>query len=226
MQDLLRQIRNTADQVKQWCPPSKTCQSSPGEGPIIKFDLRQPLQCDLKPHLLSLGYSDGTSAKIVEAYIRRAQSLRNYVQGQAQISCRDVSQFLPQSSMPSDALLKFLAIQKITYERQLAKWRDLILVQAKDRVGGTTTKSLQGSTKKLNPSFNYVCSFQSQLLCLIHILVDQEYVPLLEKYFEHNAYPSATDRAVLARKSMMTDRQIEVWVRHLLIDLIHLLIPS
>ena len=40
----------------------------------------------------------------------------------------------------------------------------------------------------------------------------QEFVPFLGKYFEYNAYPSAADRALMARKSMMTTRQIEVWV--------------
>lgn len=44
----------------------------------------------------------------------------------------------------------------------------------------------------------------------------QEYTPLLEKYFEVNAYPSAADRQVLAQKTTMTSRQIEVWVGELL----------
>jgi hypothetical protein len=35
---------------------------------------------------------------------------------------------------------------------------------------------------------------------------------MLEQYFEHNAYPGLPDRLVLARKSKMTPRQIEVWV--------------
>ncbi|KAF8898998.1 hypothetical protein BD779DRAFT_1666745 [Infundibulicybe gibba] len=43
---------------------------------------------------------------------------------------------------------------------------------------------------------------------------NQEYRPLLEKYFESNPYPSALDRALLARKSMMTARQIEVWFQN------------
>lgn len=43
---------------------------------------------------------------------------------------------------------------------------------------------------------------------------NQEYTPLLEKYFEYNAYPSAPDRLLLARKSMMTPRQIEVWFQN------------
>nr|AAK17070.1 homeodomain type 2 mating protein a2-1 [Coprinopsis scobicola] len=41
-----------------------------------------------------------------------------------------------------------------------------------------------------------------------------EYTPLLEKYFEYNAYPSVRDRERLARKSMMTPRQIEVWFQN------------
>ncbi|KAG5725343.1 hypothetical protein E4T56_gene6766 [Termitomyces sp. T112] len=43
---------------------------------------------------------------------------------------------------------------------------------------------------------------------------NHEYTPFLEKYFEYNAYPSAPDRAVLAKKSMMTTRQIEVWFQN------------
>ncbi|KAG5734129.1 hypothetical protein E4T56_gene1382 [Termitomyces sp. T112] len=43
---------------------------------------------------------------------------------------------------------------------------------------------------------------------------NHEYTPFLDKYFEYNAYPSAPDRAALARKSMMTPRQIEVWFQN------------
>ncbi|KJA25889.1 hypothetical protein HYPSUDRAFT_388785 [Hypholoma sublateritium FD-334 SS-4] len=41
-----------------------------------------------------------------------------------------------------------------------------------------------------------------------------EFTPLLEKYFERNAYPSAPDRQVLAQKTTMTPRQIEVWFQN------------
>ncbi|EFI28677.1 homeodomain mating-type protein [Coprinopsis cinerea okayama7 len=43
---------------------------------------------------------------------------------------------------------------------------------------------------------------------------NSEYTPLLEKYFEYHAYPSARDREWLARKTMMTTRQIEVWFQN------------
>nr|AAZ14948.1 homeodomain mating-type protein [Coprinellus disseminatus] len=41
-----------------------------------------------------------------------------------------------------------------------------------------------------------------------------EYTPVLEQYFEYNAYPSVRDRELLARKSSMTPRQIEVWFQN------------
>jgi hypothetical protein len=37
-------------------------------------------------------------------------------------------------------------------------------------------------------------------------------VPLLERYFDYNAYPSTADRGILAEKTGLTHRQIEVWV--------------
>ncbi|TEB38898.1 homeodomain mating-type protein [Coprinellus micaceus] len=43
---------------------------------------------------------------------------------------------------------------------------------------------------------------------------NHECLPLLETYFEYNAYPSAQDRALLARKTMMCSRQIEVWFQN------------
>ena len=42
----------------------------------------------------------------------------------------------------------------------------------------------------------------------------QEYVPLFEKIFTLNAFPSQADKNLLARKSGMTYKQIDVWVRN------------
>nr|AOC97527.1 HD2 protein [Volvariella volvacea] len=43
---------------------------------------------------------------------------------------------------------------------------------------------------------------------------NQNSVPMLEKYFQQNAYPSAADRVALAKRSSMTPRQIEVWFQN------------
>ncbi|KAK0208798.1 hypothetical protein DFS33DRAFT_474630 [Desarmillaria ectypa] len=40
------------------------------------------------------------------------------------------------------------------------------------------------------------------------------YIPYLKAYFNYNAYPSPHDREVMAQKSMMTSRQIEVWFQN------------
>ncbi|KAF9567036.1 hypothetical protein CPC08DRAFT_814551 [Agrocybe pediades] len=43
---------------------------------------------------------------------------------------------------------------------------------------------------------------------------NHKYRPYLEKYFELNAYPSKAHRAILARRTQMTPRQIEVWFQN------------
>ena len=43
----------------------------------------------------------------------------------------------------------------------------------------------------------------------------QEYVPLLEHFFEENPFPTRADKLFLAKKSNMQYRQIHVWVRAL-----------
>ncbi|KAK0198891.1 hypothetical protein F5146DRAFT_1021373, partial [Armillaria mellea] len=40
------------------------------------------------------------------------------------------------------------------------------------------------------------------------------YIPFLKAYFDYNAYPSLHDREMIAKKSMMTSRQIEVWFQN------------
>ncbi|KAJ8702264.1 hypothetical protein PTI98_000999 [Pleurotus ostreatus] len=77
------------------------------------------------------------------------------------------------------------------YTQQLEALRVDLLDYAKSR-----QEKLQKLSRSKKPSFNH------------------DYVPVLEKYFEYNAYPSAADRALIARKSMMTERQIEVWFQN------------
>ncbi|KAK7058387.1 hypothetical protein VNI00_002021 [Paramarasmius palmivorus] len=43
---------------------------------------------------------------------------------------------------------------------------------------------------------------------------NKEYIPFLEKYFALDAYPSIRDQEVMAQKSGMTRRQIEVWFQN------------
>ncbi|KAM6498536.1 Homeobox domain containing protein [Amanita muscaria] len=43
---------------------------------------------------------------------------------------------------------------------------------------------------------------------------NHKYTPLLEQYFESNAYPSGSDKASLAKRTGMTQRQIDVWFQN------------
>jgi hypothetical protein len=90
-----------------------------------------------------------------------------------------------------------------SFERQLARIKESVL---------NVYENLQTtSSQSKKPIFNAVSHSPnaSPVAALNHT---QEYTPVLEQYFEYNAYPSARDRELLARKSSMTARQIEVWV--------------
>jgi len=57
--------------------------------------------------------------------------------------------------------------------------------------------------------YDFVATFGFASLTFL----SQEYSSVLERYFHFNAYPSSADRTALARKTQMSCRQIEVWVR-------------
>ncbi|KAG5353673.1 hypothetical protein C0989_003810 [Termitomyces sp. Mn162] len=91
------------------------------------------------------------------------------------------------------------------HAEQARKWAEDALSRVREVVSQRKSKITVKSVKTDRPAFNH--STFSDVL-------EQEYTPLLEKYFEYNAYPSAPDRVVLARKCMMTPRQIEVWFQN------------
>ncbi|KNZ76984.1 Mating-type protein A-alpha Y1 [Termitomyces sp. J132] len=82
------------------------------------------------------------------------------------------------------------------HEEQTRAWAEDALSRARAAVGLRTFVSDSQFDKAQRPVFNH------------------EYTPLLKKYFQYNAYPSAPDKAILARKCMMTPRQIEVWFQN------------
>nr|AAZ14946.1 homeodomain mating-type protein [Coprinellus disseminatus] len=95
----------------------------------------------------------------------------------------------PSSSLKHIALFEGLkASHERSFERQLHQIRE-----GTERVYAEISTRVAESKK---PAFN------------------SEYTPVLEQYFEYNAYPSARDRELLARKSSMSPRQIEVWFQN------------
>nr|AER51804.1 homeodomain 2 mating type protein [Pleurotus tuoliensis] len=95
-----------------------------------------------------------------------------------------------------------------SYTQKVNSLRLQLIRRAQLRCDVDTTKTAKASSSRPTKTvFNYTLAAYERLLC-------QDYVPVLEKYFEYNAYPSAADRALMARKSMMTERQIEVWFQN------------
>ncbi|KAG6899021.1 hypothetical protein C0993_001723 [Termitomyces sp. T159_Od127] len=80
------------------------------------------------------------------------------------------------------------------HERQAQAWAEDVLNRIHDAAMKCTLSPAKADKGK-KPKFKH------------------EYTVLLDKYFEFNAYPSAPDKMMLARKSGMTARQIEVWKR-------------
>jgi hypothetical protein len=46
----------------------------------------------------------------------------------------------------------------------------------------------------------------------------QDYTPVLEHFFQDNAYPSCSDKIMLAKKTGMEYRQIHIWVRQFFVS--------
>ncbi|KAG6848753.1 hypothetical protein H0H93_014387 [Arthromyces matolae] len=144
------------------------------------------------PQLEAIGLGPAAAHRISETYMKAARDLH--------AACEKSLRNAYQKALSSGqcGLRDFQAIYKSMsdgYARQTGVWASNTLAHAHDAIAKARSESdvLQPTKEKKRPVFNH------------------EYTPLLEKYFEYNAYPSAPDRAVLARKSMMTPRQIEVW---------------
>ncbi|KAG6895149.1 hypothetical protein C0992_002938 [Termitomyces sp. T32_za158] len=107
---------------------------------------------------------------------------------------------------------KLRAEWNVAHAEQFRLWAEHAVSRARDAAKKAKLSILSEKSKR--PTFNHVCVINLLDETVMLKTFPQEYTPLLDKYFEYNAYPSAPDRAVLARKSMMTLRQIEVWFQN------------
>ncbi|KAG5734130.1 hypothetical protein E4T56_gene1383 [Termitomyces sp. T112] len=102
------------------------------------------------------------------------------------------------------------ATGRVDYDRcdvLLTTWKSAYAVQAQTRTDSLVSACNIIIDSRLSISSQCIAKQKKSVF-------NHEYTPLLEKYFEFNAYPSAPDRAVLARKCMMSPRQIEVWFQN------------
>nr|AEX07900.1 HD2 homeodomain mating-type protein [Volvariella volvacea] len=87
---------------------------------------------------------------------------------------------------------------QVRYERQLEEFERICRTAAESYVATTTPASISSEKQERKERLPFKA----------------EFTPLLENYFAKNAYPSSADRTVLAKKSGMTQRQIEVWFQN------------
>nr|AIN76768.1 HD2 mating type protein [Volvariella volvacea] len=140
---------------------------------------------DISQRLYVGGISEPLATSLCQVFEAHASQLQQHLKK----SILQLSQQLPQSERRCHTLNEFVRVQTASFEEKLEKW----IVQIIDL----------GKKKMTNASANRR-----------QVLFNHDYVPMLEKYFEHNAYPSACDRLTLAKKSGMTPRQIEVWFQN------------
>jgi hypothetical protein len=173
-----------------------------------------PSLVDIQSYLQDLGVPSEIVKRSSEALLEMTRVLQhNY-----EATCHKLAAVhRPPELLSTSVLIQKLrsAFQNMFWQQQLPKVREQILA-ARMLSMQSGNAPCQLSKGRRHDPFNYVSNISIQHHHYQYAYDDhsiQEYIPLLEKYFEHNAYPSTADRAVLARISMMTARQIEVWVR-------------
>lgn len=144
----------------------------------------------LIPTLQQYGLSTDTLQKINEAYTKRARELRGIA---ATAIARASTVLSPNPLLPrSSSDDKVTAIFTEFYLNSLHKWiKDMEATVSSHLSVGSRCKT-EGKSKP----FNY------------------GYVPLLERFFDDNPFPSHADKTFLAKKSDMTYKQIHVWFQN------------
>ncbi|KAH7930419.1 hypothetical protein BV22DRAFT_1191249 [Leucogyrophana mollusca] len=160
--------------------------------PSITLPEPQPLL----PLLLRLGASTEWAQGIDRVYQNRASELR--------LSFEVAVTHLFSKLVRHSAARRNASEEKITsavsmiYRKQLADWEAEAAVMVKNHISKLPKDDSVATVRrhKSAPPFN------------------QEYVPLLEHYFNENPFPTRADKDFLAKKSGMEYRQIHVWFQN------------
>ncbi|KAF8153549.1 homeodomain protein [Pholiota molesta] len=187
--DFLRGCLSKAQELKELIEASQmhAPEAPTYNGPIPDLDLPFPHDIVLSVEEMGLPrhLCNQIKSKVAEKILESQRACTEVYQR----TCRE----LPESIVSSEYLSNLgRSYQNFYNKHQLPKFRANILI-SKATLGMVSKHQTQESKR---PTFN------------------SEYTPILEKYFERNAYPSRPDRILLARKSSMSERQIEVWFQN------------
>ncbi|KAI9570247.1 hypothetical protein HD554DRAFT_2170419 [Boletus coccyginus] len=147
----------------------------------------------LLPSLLDAGFNHEIAASVSEVYQLRAEELKRRMQKSIITACREITG-LPVAALalsPDDFMRRLVSISTERYLRRLEQWKEQI-IQRVNQVPRTPTKAASRNSRTFN----------------------QEYVPLLEHFFEEDPFLTHADKMFLAKKSNMEYRQIHVWFQN------------
>ncbi|KAF6766644.1 hypothetical protein DFP72DRAFT_867207 [Ephemerocybe angulata] len=172
--------------------------SSPSYRPVAKsaglvsFTFTPPVLEPITSKLIGVGLPAKLSDRLSKLYLERMNSSRQHFQTQFQKTCQALS-----VNYKGRELERAVRSVHSGYLRSYLSTSESIIKASVERASTHVEKyATRTSNHGTRTHFNH------------------ESVPLLEEYFRHNAYPSARDRVLLARKSMMEPRQIEVWFQN------------
>ncbi|KAH7907999.1 A mating type protein [Hygrophoropsis aurantiaca] len=157
-----------------------------------------PKAQSIRPMLIQFGVASDWAGDLDSAYQTRASELRKSYEAGITRLCSDLAHHPSIAHTASDA--KIIGSLTTVYERKLAEWVGDIVSKVKDHISSASRKGAPAghSHGSLKPASSF----------------NQEYVPLLEHYFEENPFPTRADKDFLAKKSGMEYRQIHVWFQN------------
>ncbi|KII94099.1 hypothetical protein PLICRDRAFT_171775 [Plicaturopsis crispa FD-325 SS-3] len=160
--------------------------------PSLGFDLLpMPDRTVLETALSQMGLPAVVVQRTSKAFLRVALEMRTFLHDKLE----SAMQSLQGPSVP--ALRQGLrSTFVIIYRKQLDQWISKAVSSATSKLPYRMSIESAKSPKSTKPAFN------------------NEYVPVLEYYFQHNAFPSHADRMFLAHKSSMNHEQIYVWFQN------------
>ena len=202
----LLSIRSTAESIMKRMQPKGTTKVFPSTCAKITIPvLDLPFPSNLDATLKTLGLSERGHYEASRKIREWVHDLQNSHSLYFQRACHNLAS-LPhlQSHTRLDSAIENL---RLVYQNKYVSYLPLVAEQV------LSTQAKQNTIcKNSKTPFNNVSASQAPYPNISLIFEFKEYTPHLEMYFETNAYPSLPDRKLLARKSTMTLRQIEVWV--------------
>lgn len=207
---VLRRIRDIASDIQSRCPYTQESRiRSTASLHSSNLDITDilPYPGPLAAELEASGMETNMAQRFSTAYVTAATRLK----GKCESLLRKHYQN-PNLDISPNALSFAEAVISRKYHSILRQWKQAAFEVKYTNSTRSRTSFSFFPTGKSRPAFNQVCTSSHALALVLCLIISKDCIPLLERYFDYNAYPSAADRGILAEKTGLTHRQIEVWV--------------